>query len=68
VLAFAATVRLWMMRQVEKVAPATPGAMWLFPARDILSFAVFAASFFVRVVNWRGARLRVDSRGGLTGV
>uniref|UniRef100_UPI0035CB097A glycosyltransferase n=1 Tax=uncultured Sphingomonas sp. TaxID=158754 RepID=UPI0035CB097A len=36
--------------------------LWL-PARDILSFAVFLASFFARSVDWRGASLRMASNG-----
>ncbi|MDB5447312.1 MAG: hypothetical protein JWQ97_2629 [Phenylobacterium sp.] len=68
VLAIAVACRLWMIRQVKLVTPSANDAWWLFPARDILSFAVFAGSFFVRVVDWRGARFRVDPRGGLSGI
>ena len=32
---------------------------WLGPVRDLISFAIFAASFFVRTVTWRGRRYRV---------
>jgi ceramide glucosyltransferase len=64
-LAVAAACRLWMMRRVEKIAPPVPGAWWLFPVRDILSFAVFAGSFFRRVVDWRGERFRVDVGGDI---
>jgi ceramide glucosyltransferase len=60
--------RLWMMRQVEKVAEPVAGAWWLMPARDILSLIVFVGSFFVRVVRWRGAKFRVDARGDLSGI
>jgi ceramide glucosyltransferase len=67
VLAVAILVRLWMMREVEKVTGTRLSRWWLTPARDILSFAVFVGSFFVRVVEWRGARFRVDPRGRLSG-
>ena len=33
----------------------TAPLVWL-PARDLVSFALFAASFFARSVDWRGAR------------
>jgi ceramide glucosyltransferase len=67
-LAVAVVVRLWMMRQVANVSAAGPWRWWLMPGRDILSFAIYLGSFFVRVVEWRGARFRVDPRGGLTRV
>jgi ceramide glucosyltransferase len=68
ILAAALICRAWMIRQVEKVAAPIPGAWWLFPARDMLSLIVFAGSFFVRVVHWRGVRFRVDARGDLSGI
>jgi ceramide glucosyltransferase len=67
-LAIALICRLWMIRQVEKVARPVVGAWWLFPARDMFSLIVFVSSFFVRDVRWRGTRFRVDARGGLSGV
>jgi len=67
VLAFTAACRLWMMRRVEGCAPPVPGAALLFPLRDVLSLAVFMASFFVGVVDWRGERFRLDDRGGMAG-
>jgi ceramide glucosyltransferase len=67
-LVAALLVRLWMMRQVANVSGVGPWRWWLAPVRDIVSFAVYLGSFFVRVVEWRGARFRVDPRGGLTGV
>jgi len=65
VLAIALICRLWMLRQVEKLVPFERGAWRLVLVRDILSFAVFAGSFFVRAVEWRGARFRVDPQGAL---
>jgi ceramide glucosyltransferase len=38
---------------------------WLGPARDLLAFAVYVASFFVGVVSWRGHRYRVRADGTL---
>lgn len=68
VLATAIGCRAWMIRQVAQATSPAKDPWWLFAARDILSFAVFVGSFFVRVVDWRGARFRVDLRGGLSGV
>jgi ceramide glucosyltransferase len=68
VLGMAIAARLWLMREVDMFAPRVPRAWRLLAARDILSFAVFLASFFVRVVDWRGARFRVDSQGGMSGI
>jgi len=39
--------------------------LWLVPVRDFVSFAVFVASFFVRTVEWRDQRLRVNRSGQL---
>jgi ceramide glucosyltransferase len=41
------------------------GALWLFPLRDVLAFAVFLAAFFGDGVEWRGARLRVKPDGAM---
>jgi ceramide glucosyltransferase len=41
--------------------PATP--LWLIPARDLLSFAVFVASFFTRTVAWRDRTFRIGRNG-----
>ncbi|THD61322.1 bacteriohopanetetrol glucosamine biosynthesis glycosyltransferase HpnI [Phenylobacterium sp.] len=65
VLAIALICRLWTMRQVDEAAGIARGGWLLAPARDILSFAIFAGSFFVRAVEWRGTRFRVDPQGAL---
>jgi ceramide glucosyltransferase len=65
VLAIALICRLWMLRQVEKLVPVERGGWRLVLVRDILSFAVFVGSFFVRAVEWRGVRFRVDPQGAL---
>jgi len=38
----------------------------MVPVRDLLSFAVFACSFFGQGLVWRGRRYRVGARGALT--
>ena len=45
----------------EKVAP-----FWMAPAHDFLSFAVYLAAFFVRSVDWRGARLTIQDKGRIS--
>jgi ceramide glucosyltransferase len=42
-------------------------SLWLVPVRDLLSFAVWAASFASRRVTWRSQALRVHSDGVLSG-
>lgn len=63
VLAAAIAARLLLMRRVDRLARAPGGPRrWLVP-RDCLSFVVFILSFFVRSVDWRGARLKMGSDG-----
>jgi ceramide glucosyltransferase len=40
--------------------------LYLLPLRDVLSFAVFVASFFARKVEWRDRTFRVGPGGELT--
>ena len=40
--------------------------LWLLPARDLLSFAVFIASFLGRRVAWRDQVFHVDASGRMT--
>jgi ceramide glucosyltransferase len=65
VLAAALICRFWMMSRADRAA-AAPRVGWpLAPVRDILSLALFAASWFGRAVDWRGTRYRVDRQGEL---
>ena len=43
-----------------------PAAPWLVPVRDLLYFAVWAASFFGRDVQWRDAKFAVTRNGHMT--
>jgi ceramide glucosyltransferase len=43
-----------------------PSPLYLMPLRDVLSFAVFVASFFARKVAWRDRTFRVGPGGELT--
>ena len=51
---------------IDAATEARAGPWWLIPARDVLSFAVFIASFAGNTVNWQGHRFRVGRDGRLT--
>ena len=68
VLLVASASRIWMVRQAENRTATPHAAVWLIALRDLLSFAVFVGSFFVRAVEWRGSRFRLGPRGGLSEV
>ena len=63
--AFAAALaaRLYLKRKIDNILARRGVSPWLFPLRDVLSFAVFAGSFLPGRVEWRGHRYRVE-RGG----
>jgi ceramide glucosyltransferase len=58
--------RVVLAWSIDRWAGAKTAPLWWLPARDLLSFAVFIASFAARSVDWRGARLRIDARGRVT--
>jgi ceramide glucosyltransferase len=60
--------RLLLMLAVDRSFPGQPRGRWLLPLRDLLSFAIFLASFFVGKVSWRGRRYRVLADGTLSPV
>lgn len=55
--------RLMVARRIDVVAGTHTASFWLLPARDLLSFAIFVASFVARSVDWRGARLTMGLDG-----
>jgi ceramide glucosyltransferase len=65
VLCAAFLVRVWLMGVTDKVIGRKFGPWWLIPLRDMLSFCVFAGSFFVRSVEWRGVKFQVTQDGDL---
>ena len=66
VLAMTLALR-WVTARVIAGALRLPAArLWLLPARDALSFAVFIASFFRRSVHWRDRHFRVEASGRMT--
>ncbi|MGH6938570.1 bacteriohopanetetrol glucosamine biosynthesis glycosyltransferase HpnI, partial [Hypericibacter sp.] len=60
--------RHFLRYQVDRSASSSLGdsGWWLMPLRDLLSFAVFCATFFVEKVSWRGRRFRVRANGMLS--
>lgn len=48
---------------VDTAAGASTATKWLLPVRDLLSFAIFMASYRARSVDWRGARLTMKEDG-----
>lgn len=56
-------MRLLAAQVVDRVAGEVTAAKWLLPLRDLLSLAVYVASFAVRSVEWRGERLRMAADG-----
>ncbi|HEX4409721.1 MAG TPA: bacteriohopanetetrol glucosamine biosynthesis glycosyltransferase HpnI [Xanthobacteraceae bacterium] len=55
--------RFTLQVELDRAFRLRDDVFWLGPVRDILSFAVFVASFFGRGVEWRGRRygVRADS-------
>jgi ceramide glucosyltransferase len=58
--------RLFVPIQVERLPGGGKSSLWLSPLRDLLSFAVFVASYMPGAVNWRGRRYSVGSDGTVT--
>ena len=65
VLALAVASRLGLCLAVERAFGLDRHPYWLVPVRDLLSFAIYAASFFGRAVSWRGQRYDVARSGTL---
>lgn len=64
-VALAVSARLGLCLAVERAFGLKPQPLWLVPARDLLSFGMFVASYLVRNVSWRGHRYQVSSGGAL---
>jgi ceramide glucosyltransferase len=61
ILAIALVCRFALQAELSRLFHLRNGIVWLGPIRDILSFAVFVASFFGRHVEWRGQRYGVKA-------
>jgi ceramide glucosyltransferase len=53
-------------RVIARALGIPPAKPWLLPLRDVLSFAVFIASFFGRTVFWRDQVFHVEASGRMT--
>lgn len=65
-LAARAVLKLQVDAATGAERPHIAGNLWLLPLRDVLSFAIFLASFASNQVSWRGRRFRVQPDGVLT--
>jgi ceramide glucosyltransferase len=61
ILAVALVCRFALQAELHRLLHLRTGIFWLGPISDILSFAVFVASFFGRRVEWRGHRHVVNA-------
>ncbi len=59
-------VRIACKFAMDRVTGTSAGRWWMIPARDVLSFCVFVASFAVNTVGWQGRRFRVGRNGVLS--
>jgi ceramide glucosyltransferase len=57
--------RLVLARRVDHTFRVESRRGWLLPARDMLSFLIFVASYFVGIVSWRGRHYVVHGDGTL---
>jgi ceramide glucosyltransferase len=64
-LAVALACRLGMVQMVGRALGLAPVPVWQVVARDLLSFAVFVATFFNRTVTWRDRVFRIGPGGQL---
>jgi ceramide glucosyltransferase len=65
-LVAAYSCRLVVARCVERRFGVPRTSYALVPVRDLLSFAIYIASYWSDTVEWRGETYRVDADGGLT--
>jgi len=65
-LVLALLCRCAAVRRVDRTLGLEPSSLVLVPFRDLLSFAIFVASFFARKVAWRDRIFRIGSDGEMT--
>jgi ceramide glucosyltransferase len=58
--------RTALASRIDRLAKRRTMPLWLLPFRDIVSFALYLATFFVRSVDWRGAKLRMKTDGRIS--
>lgn len=64
-VAMALACRFALQSELDRVFGLRGDVFWLGPLRDLLSFAIFVASFFGRGVAWRGHRYEVRGDNSL---
>jgi ceramide glucosyltransferase len=65
-LVISCVLRWASTRAIAAALGLPPAKPWLLAVRDVLSFAVFVASFFGRTVSWRDEVFRVEASGQMT--
>ncbi len=65
IIALALACRLSIPIQLRALSFGGDASPWLSPIRDLLSFAIFLASFVPRPLSWRGSRYVLRSDGTL---
>ena len=58
--------RLALKAAVDRLSRASTAPAWMIVPRDLLSFAVFLASFVTRSVDWRGSRFTMEHHGRMS--
>ncbi len=64
-LALACGARMFVMRRMDRFAGGSPGVWGLWPARDLMSAAIYLFAFLGKTVTWRGRTFRIDKAGRL---
>jgi ceramide glucosyltransferase len=65
-LVISCVLRWGSARVIADALGVRPAKAWLLAVRDVLSFAVYVASFFGRRVLWRDEAFRVEASGRMT--
>lgn len=63
ILIAACTARVALMLRIDRLTGRKSAPSWVLPLRDICSLILFVGSFFIRSVDWRGERLRMEQDG-----
>jgi ceramide glucosyltransferase len=58
--------RLALAVRIDMIVAARTAPLWWLPARDLLSFGLYAGAFFTRRVDWRGQALHMAQDGRMT--
>jgi ceramide glucosyltransferase len=66
-LPVALLIRFGMVRAVDHALGLDRTPLWRVPVRDLISFAVYVASFFAKTVAWRDHQFEVSRQGRLIG-